>query len=189
MIAPFSGDREGSFHGSGWRVDRALAAGLEWCMDNDAALRDHVAKLILWEDAHGGYDSAVDGIPPASRGVVPPGFPHSAWQLIEHLRLAQADILDFCRNSDYEEGTFPDDYWPKSAAPPYEKAWDESLASFRKDRSDVVALVQDPKRDLFATIPHGSGQTYLREALLIADHNAYHVGQLIALRRMLQIWK
>ena len=158
-------------------------------MDHDAALRDHVAKLILWEDAHGGFDSAIDGVAAASRGVVPDGFPHSAWQLVEHLRLAQADILDFCRNPDYEEGTFPDDYWPKSAAPPYEKAWDESLAAFRKDRSDLVALVQDPKRDLFAQIPHGSGQTYLREALLVADHNAYHVGQLIALRRMLGIWK
>jgi len=115
-------------------------------MDHNTAFRDHVAKLLLWEDAHGGFDSAVDGIPAASRGVVPDGFPHSAWQLVEHLRLAQADILDFCRNSDYEEGTFPDDYWPKSAAPPYDKAWDESLASFRKDRSDMVALVQDPKR-------------------------------------------
>jgi len=150
-------------------------------MDHDSAFRDHVANLILWEDAHGGFDSAVDGVPAASRGVVPDGFPHSA--------LAQADILDFCRNSDYEEGTFPDDYWPKSAAPPYDKAWDESLASFRKDRSDMVALVQDPKRDLLAQIPHGSGQTYLREALLVADHNAYHVGQLIALRRMLGVWK
>ena len=158
-------------------------------MDKDAALREHLRKLLLGEDAHSGYDTAVDGIPPASRGAVPDGFPHSAWQLIEHLRLAQADILDFSRNSEYEEGTFPDDYWPKSAAPPNDSAWEESIAAFRKDRSDMVALVMDPKRDLYATIPHGSGQTYLREALLTADHNAYHVGQLIALRRILGIWK
>jgi DinB family protein len=181
MIAPFreKGER---------RVDPPMALGLELGMDHDAQLREHVRKLILWEDAHSGFDTAVEGIPPASRGVVPDGFPHSAWQLVEHLRLAQADILDFCRNPEYEEGTFPDDYWPASAAPA-EGAWEESLAAFRKVREDTVSLVLDPAIDLFARIPHGSGQTYLREALLIADHNAYHVGQLIALRRLLGIWK
>ena len=158
-------------------------------MDHDQAFRDHVAKLILWEDAHGGFDSAVDGIPAASRGVVPDRFPHSAWQLVEHLRLAQADILDFCLDPAYVEPASMDEYWPPTAGPPRPGAWDASIAAFRRDREALQQMAADPAIDLFARVPHGTGQTYLRELLLVADHNAYHVGQLIALRRMLGIWK
>jgi uncharacterized damage-inducible protein DinB len=157
-------------------------------MDREKALRAHLRKLLDWEDAHAGFDAAVDGIPPKSRGAVPEGDVHSPWQLLEHLRLAQRDILDFCRNPAYEEPSSMDAYWPASAAPPNEAAWPESIAGFRRDIESLKDLALDERVDLFAKIPHGTGQTYLRELLLVADHNAYHVGQLIALRRRLGIW-
>jgi uncharacterized damage-inducible protein DinB len=151
-------------------------------------LRAQLATLLGWQDAHADFDAAVDGLPAALRGRVPAGLPYSPWQLVEHLRLAQHDILDFCRNPDYEELTWPDDYWPSAAEPPSARAWDESIAAFRRDRDTLRALALDPAADLFAPIPHGSGQTLLRELLLVADHNAYHVGQLIAVRRLLGAW-
>ncbi|HEU5039370.1 MAG TPA: DinB family protein [Gemmatimonadales bacterium] len=151
-------------------------------------LRDQLATLLGWHDAHADFDAAVEGLPPALRGRTPPGLPYSPWQLVEHLRLAQHDILDFCRNPEYEEMTWPDDYWPREAAPPSEAAWDGTLAGFRRDREELRALAADRTLDLFAAIPHGTGQTYLRELLLVADHNAYHVGQLIAVRRLLGAW-
>ena len=153
-------------------------------MDRDDALREHLRKLLDWEDAHAGFDSAVKGIAPAARGVVPEGFAHSAWQLVEHLRRAQHDILDFCRNPAYVELKFPQDYWP-SPAPPSAKAWDESLAAVRRDRDELKKLAADKNVDLFARIPHGTGQTCLRELLLVADHNAYHVGQLVMVKQLL----
>jgi hypothetical protein len=156
--------------------------------DRDAPLREHLKKLLDWKDAHVGFDAAVGGIAPAGRGVVPEGLPHSAWQIVEHLRRAQHDILDFCRNPEYVELSFPADYWPSSAAPPSEAAWKESLAAFRRDRDELKKLASDTT-DLFARIPHGSGQTYLRELLLVADHNAYHVGQLVMVRQALGDWK
>jgi hypothetical protein len=119
---------------------------------------------------------------------VPKGAEHSPWQLLEHLRLAQWDILDFSRNAKYQALKWPDDYWPKEKAPADEKAWDKSVRAFKKDLKEMCALVEDPKTDLFAKIPHGDGQTILREALLTADHNAYHVGQLVLVRRMLGAW-
>ena len=157
-------------------------------MDREAALRDHLSRVLAWQDAHGTFEAAVDGIPPSHHGRVPDGLPYSPWQLLEHLRLAQHDILDFCRNPDYEEMRWPDDYWPKSPAPPSDSAWDESVRDFREDRAALQALASDRSRDLLATIPHGSGQTYLREILLTADHTSYHVGQLIVVRRLLGIW-
>ena len=157
-------------------------------MDNDKALRAHLAKLLGWEDAHAGFDAAVDGLAPALRGRLPPGSPHSAWQLLEHLRLAQKDILDFCRDPAYEEPASMEEYWPASAAPPSDEAWEESVAAFRRDRAAMRALAEDPAIDLFAKVPQGTGQTYLRELLLVADHNAYHVGQLVLLRRLLGQW-
>jgi hypothetical protein len=156
---------------------------------SDTALRSHLRKLLDWEDAHVGLETAVKGLPSAVRGATPPGFDHSPWQLLEHLRRAQHDILDFCRNPDYKELSFPDDYWPPTEAPPSEAAWNESLAACRRDLDAFKELAADTKVDLFARIPHGSGQTYLRELLLVADHNAYHVGQLIAVRRALGAWK
>jgi uncharacterized damage-inducible protein DinB len=157
-------------------------------MDHDASLRRHLEKILDWEDAHASADHAIDGIPPSLRGVVPQGDAHSAWQLLEHLRLAQHDILDFCRNPAYAELSM-EAMWPPSPAPPTASAWDESVAAFRRDREAMAALARDPKVDLFAKIPHGSGQTYLREVLLVADHNAYHTGQLVSLRRRLGDWK
>jgi DinB family protein len=158
-------------------------------MSNDSGIREHVSRLLAWEEAHAGFDAAVDGIPASSRGATPEGLPYSPWQLLEHLRRTQHDILDFCRNPNYEELKWPDDYWPESAAPPSPKAWDESITQFLQDRSALQKLAADPQVDLTARIPHGSGQTYLREFLLVADHSAYHTGELIVVRRLLGIWK
>jgi uncharacterized damage-inducible protein DinB len=151
-------------------------------------LREQLARVLDWNDAHVGFDAAVDGIGPAHRGVVPEGMAHSAWQLLEHLRIAQHDILDFCVNASYKEMTWPDDYWPADPQPPSEAAWDDAVAGYVRDRDAVKRLARDQKVDLHATIPHGSGQTYLREILLVADHAAYHVGQIVVLRRLLGIW-
>jgi uncharacterized damage-inducible protein DinB len=155
--------------------------------DRDDALREHLRTLLDWEDAHVGFDSAVKDIPEELRGTVPDGSAHSLWQLLEHLRICQLDILEFCRNPGYVEMPMAA-YWPKSAAPPSARAWEESLAALRRDRKELKALAANREVDLFAPIPHGSGQTYLRELLLVADHNAYHVGQFVALRRRLGIW-
>jgi uncharacterized damage-inducible protein DinB len=151
-------------------------------------LRAHVLRLLEWQDAHAGFDAAVEGIPPELRGIQPGGLPFSPWQLLEHLRLTQLDILEFCRDPDYQEPRWPEDYWPAAAAPPSEGAWEESVAGFRADREALQRLAAGPEPDLFAMIPHGSGQTYLRGLLLVADHNAYHVGQLIVVRRLLGVW-
>jgi hypothetical protein len=156
--------------------------------DRDTQLRDHLRRILDWEDAHAGFDRAVEGIPPAQRGAAAPGLPHTAWQLLEHLRLTQKDILDFCVKADYVEPASMDEYWPETAQPPSEAAWDESVARVKADRDEMKRLALDPAVDLFARIPHGSGQTYLREVLLVADHTAYHVGQLVDLRRALEIW-
>lgn len=155
----------------------------------DAALRDHLRKLLNWGDAHVKLDDAVEGLPSKLRGVKPDGLPYSIWQLVEHLRLVQFDILDFCVNAGYEERAFPDDYWPKTTEPPSAKAWASSLAELRRDRDALAALLDDRKLDLFAKIPHGSGQTYLREFLLVADHTAYHLGEIVAIRRLLGAWR
>jgi uncharacterized damage-inducible protein DinB len=156
---------------------------------DEKVLRTLLRKLLDWEDAHVGFDTAVAGIPPRLRGRRPAGAPHSAWELVEHIRLAQADILDFCVNPDYKEQRWPDDYWPSSRAPTSDAAWKKSLAQFRRDRRALQRLAADETLDLSVTIPHGSGQTYLREIVLAADHTAYHVGQLVLLRQQLGIWK
>ena len=155
---------------------------------NDAALRAHLRKLLAWGDAHVDYDRAVAGLAPELRGQRPGGLPYSPWELLEHLRITQHDILDFSRNPQYAELSWPEDYWPQSAAPPDAHAWDVSIAAFHADREALQALADDPAVDLFARIPHGQGQTYLRELLLVADHNAYHVGQLVLVRRLLGAW-
>ncbi len=152
------------------------------------SIRDHLARLLDWREAHVEFDAAVDGIGPQHRGVVPDGLPHSAWQLVEHVRIAQNDILDFCANAAYREKKWPDDYWPAHPAPPSEAAWDQSIASYVRDRDALKQLVGDSKIDLAAKVGHGAGQTYLREVLLVADHTAYHVGQIVLVRRLLGIW-
>lgn len=154
----------------------------------DAALRQHVAKLLAWGDAHADFDKAVKDLAPALRGVRPDGLPHSAWELVEHLRITQLDILDFSRNPAYEEMRWPEDYWPPSPEPPTAEAWDATVAAYRADRDALRAMAEDTNVDLFATIPHGTGQTYLRELLLAADHAAYHVGQIVLVRRLLGAW-
>ena len=156
-------------------------------MNRDGALRTLLSKLLDWEDAHAAFDAAIQGLPMHSRGARAEGAPHSPWQLLEHLRICQNDILEFCRKPDYVERKF-EDYWPRAAAPPNADAWDESVAAFRRDRDALKRLAADETIDLFAAIPHGSGQTYLRELVLVADHNAYHVGQLVLLRRLLGAW-
>jgi hypothetical protein len=131
----------------------------------------------------------VKGIPPRLRGVVPDGWQYSAWQLVEHLRIAQADILDFCVNANYKAMKWPEDYWPKSPAPPNGAAWTNAIALFRRDRKAFQRLAANDSIALVAAIPHGTDQTFLREILLAADHTSYHVGQIVALRRQLGIWK
>jgi uncharacterized damage-inducible protein DinB len=154
----------------------------------DASLREHLFKLLTAEQAHAGFDAAVKNLPANLRGKRPEGAEHSPWQLLEHLRIAQEDILDFSRNPNYKTLEWPRDYWPATAEPPDDKAWDKSVRAFRRDLKTFCALIADEETDLYAPIPHGNGQTILREALLIADHNAYHVGQLVLLRRLLGAW-
>ncbi|HXH39368.1 MAG TPA: DinB family protein [Thermoanaerobaculia bacterium] len=154
-------------------------------MTNDIALREHVANLLNSGDAHQDFDSAVDDVPAALRGKRPAGMPHSAWELLEHMRIAQTDILDYSRNAVHVSPEFPDGYWPPSPEPPNETAWDESVAKFRAARATATALVNDQSTDLFAKIPHGTA-TLLAQLLLIADHNTYHLGQLVLVRRMLK---
>jgi len=157
-------------------------------MQNDSALRTHLVKLLDWSEAHAGIDAAVKGIPPTLRGAVPDGWQYSAWQLLEHIRLAQLDILEFCVGAEYHHKKWPEEYWPTSPAPPSDGAWEASIDAYRHDLDRLQRLARNPKIDLFATVPNGKTQTYLREILLVADHTAYHVGQLVALRRQLGIW-
>jgi DinB superfamily len=154
----------------------------------DQEIRKHLANALMWEDAHVGFEAAVADIPEMARGKTPPGLPYSPWQLLEHLRRTQHDILDFCRNPDYVELKWPDDYWPESAAPPSASAWDGSITAFLRDRAALQKLAADPDISLASTIPHGKGQTYLRELLLVTDHSAYHLGELVIVRRLLGIW-
>jgi hypothetical protein len=151
-------------------------------------IREHLTRLLNWEDAHTNFDSAVASLPEALRGIQPAGLPYSPWQLVEHLRITQHDILDFCINPNYTELTWPDDYWPRSAGPDTPSAWAESIRHFQRDREGLQKLSTNLDLDLESKIPHGSGQTYLRELLLAADHAAYHIGELIVVRRLLQSW-
>jgi hypothetical protein len=151
-------------------------------------LRKHVSDLLNWKDAHVDFDTAVKGIPARSRGLQPANLPYSLWQIVEHLRIAQFDILDFCINPDYRERKWPEDYWPKTPEPPDPKAWQVGISGFRADRKKLISLLNDPGIELSDAIPHGQGQTYLREFLLAADHAAFHVGQLVIVRRFLGIW-
>ncbi|HXE75087.1 MAG TPA: DinB family protein [Candidatus Xenobia bacterium] len=157
-------------------------------MKHDKELRQQLARLLDWQDAHLNFGRVVAGWPVMLRGVKPRGAPHTGWQLVEHLRICQWDILDFCRNPNYKEMPY-ENYWPRTAAPPSALAWEKSLRGFRADNQAMQKLILNPKTDLYAAIPWGSGQTILREAVLVADHNAYHVGQLVLLRKQLGIWK
>jgi hypothetical protein len=157
-------------------------------MSTDQALREHLLYLLPGGGAHLSFDEAFAGFPPETRGQKPDGAPHTAWQLLEHIRIAQWDILEFSRNPHHVSPDFPRGYWPTEDAPPDAAAWDRSIEAFRVDLQAMQDLVADPSTDLFAPIPHGDGQTILREALLVADHNAYHLGQVVLLRRLLDVW-
>jgi hypothetical protein len=157
-------------------------------MNTDQSLREHLLYLLRGGDAHLHFDAAVAGLPRELRGARAPGIPHTPWRLLEHMRIAQWDILEFSRNPKHVSPKFPDGYWPEGDAPPDDGAWERSMAAFRADLRAMQDLVADPKTDLFARIPHGEGQTVLREALLVADHNAYHLGQLVCVRRALGAW-
>lgn len=150
-------------------------------------MREQLLKLLDFKEAHADFDTAVKAVPVASRGIVPAGAAHSLWQVLEHLRIAQHDIWDFSVNPGYTDKKWPEDYWPKSPEPPSAEAWDASIAAYRRDRDAMMALVKD-QPDLFATIPHGTGQTYLREVVLVSHHASYHIAELVTLRRLLGIW-
>jgi hypothetical protein len=158
-------------------------------MSNNKALRQHLLKMLKGGDAHADFESAIKNFPVKLRGKRPKGAEHSAWEVLEHLRIAQWDILEFSRNSGHKSPEFPGGYWPTTQKPPNEKAWDQSVRAFRKDLEVLCELVADESTDLLAAIPHGDGQTVLREALVAADHNAYHLGELVLLRRMLGAWQ
>ena len=157
--------------------------------DHEQSLRKHLLELLAGGSAHAKFEDVIKGFPPKLRGVKPPKFPHTAWMLLEHLRLAQWDILEFSRNPKHVSPPWPSGYWPKTEAPPSAAAWNTSVKKFARDLKAMQALVANRKTDLFARIPWGDGQTILREAMLVADHNAYHLGQLLDVRRMLGAWK
>jgi len=154
-------------------------------MDKDKALREHVLEMLEGKSAHIDIESALKDFPLGKINEKPNGSPHSAWQLLEHIRIAQWGILDFCRNSDYKEMKWPDDYWPKENGTA--DKWNESLRGLLSDLQEMRDLVADESIDLFAKIAWGSGQTILREALLIVDHNAYHLGQIVFIKKMFEV--
>ena len=162
---------------------------MEHHQEHDKALRDHLAALLEGGGAHATFDAAVKDLPANLHGKRPEGSPHSPWELIEHLRITQWDILEFSRNRKHVSPKWPEGYWPKKESPPNVGAWNKSVQQFRRDLKAMQSLMTNPKTDLFAKIPWGDGQTILREALLVADHNAYHVAQLVDVRRMLGAWE
>jgi len=157
---------------------------------SDEALREQLVRVLDWKEAHVGFDAAVDDLAADKRGTRAPGFDHSVWELVEHMRIAQEDILDFCVNPKYVHTMkWPDDYWPRHPAPPNAAAWDDALASFKRERGKLKQLARETK-DLYALVPTGKDrQTYLRALLLLVDHNAYHVGQIVAVRRAIGAWR
>ena len=158
-------------------------------MNDDQQLREHVLYLLQGGGAHLDFDKAIAGLPAHLRGAKPDGVNHTPWRLLEHLRICQWDILQYSRNPDYVSLDFPDGYWPDSDGPPSDEAWEQSVEAFRADLRAMQDLVSDPTVDLMAQIPHGEpGHTILREALLLTDHNAYTLGQLVVVRRALGAW-
>jgi hypothetical protein len=155
---------------------------------SDKILRDHLKKILTWSEAHTDWKTALADFPASKRGVKPQGMPHSAWELLEHARITQWDILNFCVDPKHVSPEWPLGYWPKTVTPPNDKAWKQSAETLEKDMQAMETLVMDAKNDLFAPIAHGSGQTILREILLLADHSSYHLGQFVLVRRLLGAW-
>jgi hypothetical protein len=158
-------------------------------MKDDKPLRQQLVKLLDWRDAHVGFGVVMKDWPVKLRGVRVVGVPYTAWQLLEHVRIAQWDILEFSRDAKHISPEWPKGYWPEREVPPSATAWDKSIRAFRRDLKAMQILISDSQTNLLAPIPHGEGQTILREAVLVADHNAYHLGQLVLLRRLLGAWK
>jgi len=156
--------------------------------NHDQEVREHLVSLLKGGSAHVHFMDAIEGFPEAKRGTYVEGLPHTGWQLLEHVRIAQWDILEFSRNPKHVSPGFPEGYWPKTPGPPDESSWDKAVAAFQRDLQEMTKFVKNPKTDLCGKIPHGEGQTVLREALLLADHNSYHLGQLVDLRRALGAW-
>jgi len=156
--------------------------------DPHQPLREDLIALLTGGQAHATFDDAVKDLSPKLRGAKPENFPHSPWMILEHLRIAQHDILEFSRNKEHESPKWPEGYWPKSPEPPSADAWTKSVNQFKSDVKAMQDLVMSPKTDLFTKIPWGDGQTVLREALLVADHNAYHIAQIVDVRRLLGAW-
>lgn len=156
---------------------------------HDQVLREHLLYVLHGGGAHAKFDDVVADFPSNLRGKKISGLPYTAWMLLEHMRIAQWDILEFSRNAQHSSPEWPSGYWPKTEAPPTLSAWTNSIQRLRKDLKAMQALVKNPKTDLYSRLPWGDGQTVLREALLLADHNAYHLGQLVTLRRQLGSWK
>lgn len=158
-------------------------------MTDKQAWRAIVASSLDWEQAHAKLENAVKGLPVPLRGERPAGYPHSAWELLEHIRITQRDLLDFCQNPDYEEKlAWPRDYWPPTPAPPTADAWDKTLEDYRRDRDALARFTTRSDIDLTAKIPRGTGQTYLRTILVAVDHASYHAGQIVSVRRLLGAW-
>jgi len=157
--------------------------------DPHQSLREHLAALLKGGQAHATFEDAVKDLPAKLRGAKPDNFPHSPWMLLEHLRIAQHDILEFSCNEKHESPKWPEGYWPKSSEPPSADAWTKSVNQFKSDMKAMQELVKNPKIDLFAKIPWGDSQTILREAMLVADHNGYHIAQLVDVRRLLGAWE
>jgi hypothetical protein len=158
-------------------------------MSDPDAVRKHVLELLRGKSAHVDFDAAVSKFPVKRAGEKPVGAPYTAWQLLEHMRIAQWDILEFSRDPKHVSPAWPAGYWPRAESPTGTAAWSQSVRAFRADLQAMMKLVADPANDLLARIPHGEGQTLLREALLVADHNSYHLGQFVMLRRLLGAWK
>lgn len=156
--------------------------------NGDASLREHVVSLLKGGSAHVPFLDAIDGFPARQRGSFAAGLPHTGWQLLEHARIAQWDILEFTRNPKHVSPEFPEGYWPKTPSPSSDLDWEKSIEMFRHDLQAMIGLVKAPRTDLSAKIPHGQGKTVLREALVLAEHNSYHTGQLVDLRRALGAW-
>ena len=157
-------------------------------MKNDKSLLEHLLNLLTGEGAHANFEAAVKGLPAELRGQRPKGAAHSPWEVVEHLRITQWDILEFMRDPQHVSPDFPAGYWPSAQAPPSEKAWEQCVAAFRADLKAIADLTANESTDLFAPLPHAPDKTILREVLLVADHNSYHLGELVLLRRVLDAW-
>jgi len=157
-------------------------------MYSHSSLRSHLVEQLAGQNAHVGLDKAVAGLKTKETGIIPTGCTHSIWMQVEHIRIAQHDILDFSRNPDYTPLSWPEDYWPRESSPQSKDQWEQTLAAITTDLDEMVDLVKEEENDLLEPIPHGDGQTLLREAMLIVDHNAYHIGQIVQLRKIMGNW-